>query len=178
MKPRVAIAALVATAAWVTLSHFGWEKSDNGVLLLVDGRAVDAQGWLSDRLTRLQRDCRHVTRLQLDDERLLATTLTLKAYSPPDSDTARITAAWTAGPWMLVEVAFDKLLPAVVLMKQADSGWRISPEGIWSGQTHPWVAAPLIRNYLASRAPDVPDDLLACFEPTTSLMDFPLRKTD
>ena len=178
MKPRAAIAALVATAAWVTLSHFDWEKSDNGVLLLVDGRAVDAQGWLSDRFNRMQRDCREVSQLPPQDERLLAATLALKTHSPPDSETVRITAAWTAGSWMIVEAAFDTLLPAVVLLKQVDSQWTIATQGIWSGQTHPWQAAPLIRSYLAGRVPDAPRPLLACFEPSQPNLNLPQQKTD
>ncbi|WP_090137901.1 hypothetical protein [Limnohabitans sp. DM1] len=178
MKPRVAIAALLVTAVWVTLSHFEWQKFDNGHLLVVDGRPLDVQGWLSDRLNRLRRDCARVTRLQPQDERLTSALVVLKAYSPPASHTARVSAAWATDQWLLVEAAFDDLLPAVVLMTRVDTRWAIAPQGIWSGQTHPWMAAPLIRDYLERQMPAAPGHLLACFDPTESTMPSPQRPTN
>ena len=177
MKPRVAVAALMVTALCVTLSHFEWQQSDNGHLLVVDGRPVDAQGWLSDQVNRMRRDCSQVTRLQVQDERLAAAMWALKTYSPPASQTARISAAWTTDQWLLVEAAFDDLLPAVVLMTRVDTRWAIAPQGIWSGQTHPWMAAPLIRDYLARQVPAAPGHLLACFDPTEPTMSPPQRPT-
>jgi hypothetical protein len=74
-------------------------------------------------------------------------------------------AAWRSGPWLLVEAQFDTLLPSIVLIRDVAGQLQIEPQGIWSGETHPWRAAPLIRNYLAQKVPTAPTALLACFEP-------------
>jgi hypothetical protein len=66
---------------------------------------------------------------------------------------------------MLIEVEFDTLLPAVVTLKETQGEWSVVPNAIWSGHTHPWVAAPWIRNYLSKQAPDMPANLLECFTP-------------
>ncbi|WP_146182797.1 hypothetical protein [Limnohabitans sp. Jir72] len=165
MKPRMAIALLLATAIGVTLSHLQVQATDHGFLLDVDGRPVDVQGWWSDTLNGLQRDCARVQRLPTQDAQLAPALHALQAESPPASRTARITAAWVAGPWLLVQAEFDELLPAVVLLQSHDGTWTVVPQGVWSGQTHPWRAGPLIRSYLQGRVPNAPATLLSCFEP-------------
>ena len=163
MKPHVALPVLAITAVLVGLSHVQWLPTDNGHLLAIDGRAVDVRGWLADTANRLQRDCTSVQALsEQDAAHALAA---VRAYSPPASNSARLKAAWRSGPWLLVEAQFDTLLPSVVLMRDVAGQVQIEPQGIWSGETHPWRAAPLIRNYLAQQVPTVPPALLACFEP-------------
>lgn len=170
MKRHVAVAALLVTAIGVTLSHLGWEHTDNGPLLRLDGRPLDVQGWLQDSLNRLRRDCRAVTPLQASDARLAGALAVIQGYSPPASDSGRVKAAWINGDWLLAELAFDDLLPAVVLLQAQGTGWAVAPGGIWSGETHPWRAAPLIRAYLARQVPAAPAALLACFEPSTATL--------
>jgi hypothetical protein len=165
MKPHVALAALIATLIGVTLSHVEWVKADSGHLLMVDGRPLDPQGWLVNQLNRLQRDCTNVQVLQVQDAQLAPALRVLKEFSPPASRTALVSAAWARDDWMLIEVAFDDLLPAVVLMHKVGADWVIAHKGIWSGQTHPWLAAPLIRAYLARQVESAPANLLACFDP-------------
>jgi hypothetical protein len=65
---------------------------------------------------------------------------------------------------MLIDVPFDDLLPAVVLMQKDGADWRIAPKDIWSGQTHPWLGDPLIRDYLARQVPAAPAPLLTSFD--------------
>ena len=169
MKPRMAIALLLATAIGVTLSHLEVQATDHGFLLDVDGRPVDVQGWWSDTLNGLQRDCARVQRVPVQDAQLTPALRALQEESPPASLTARITGAWmtgtVTGTWLLVQAEFDELLPAVVLMQSRDGGWTVVPQGVWSGQTHPWRAGPLIRSYLQGRVPNAPSALLHCFEP-------------
>jgi len=168
MKPHVALSALIVTLIAVTLSHLDWVQVDGGHLLVVDGRPVDAEGWLRNQLNSLSRNCDDVTVLEKEDERLALALPTLKEYSAPASTSARVLAASVRGDWMLLEVEFDTLLPAVVLMQKTRSNWVISPRGIWSGQTYPWLAATTVRAYLARQVESAPSDLLACFDPTVS----------
>jgi hypothetical protein len=165
MKPHVALPLLAITAVLVGLSHVQWLPTDNGHLLAIDGRAVDVHGWLADTANRLQRDCTSVQALNEQDALYGQALSAVQAYSPPASNSARLKAAWRSGTWLLVEAQFDTLLPSVVLMRDVAGQLQIEPQGIWSGETHPWRAAPLIRNYLAQQVPTVPPALLACFEP-------------
>ena len=164
MTPRVALSALALTFVAVTLSHVEWQRSDNGHLLVLDGRPLDVLGWLDQQRNRLQRNCSAVQELQAGEAALQAPLAVLKEFSPPASRSARVAGAWALGDWMLLEVTFAELLPAVVLLQETDQGWDVAPQGVWSGQTHPWQAAPLIRAYLSRQVPRAPAPLLACFE--------------
>lgn len=168
MKPHVALAALIATLIGVTFSHIEWVKADNGHLLVVDGRPVDAQGWLGNQLNRVRRDCTTVQVLQAGNALLHAPLQVLREHSPPASRSARVAGAWASGDWMLLEVEFDALLPAVVLMQKTGTDWTVAPQGVWSGQTQPWQAAPLIRAYLSGQVASAPAPLLACFDPQSA----------
>jgi hypothetical protein len=168
MKPHVALSALIVTFIAVTVSHLDWVQADGGHLLVVDGRPVDAEGWLRNQFNSLHRNCAEVKVPKQDDERLALALRTLREYSAPASQSARLVAASVRGDWMLLEVEFETLLPAVVVMQKTGSNWVIAPRGIWSGQTYPWLAATTIRAYLARQVESVPSDLLACFDPAVS----------
>lgn len=164
MKRRVALPLLGVLTAAVLASHVSWQKQDNGWLMDIDGRPVDVLGWLSEQALRLSRDCRDTQRLQLGDAAYGPALAALQAYSPPASLSARVGSMWVSGRWMLIEAEFQTLLPAVSLLQLHQSGWQVVPHGVWSGQTHPWRAAPLIRRYLAKQVPQAPRTLLDCFE--------------
>jgi hypothetical protein len=168
MTPRVARAALAATLIGVALSHLEWSQADNGHLLVVDGRPIDVQGWMNNLLNRVRRDCTTVQALQATDTLLHAPLQVLREHSPPASRSARLAGAWASGGWMLLEVEFDALLPAVVLMHKTGADWTVAPQGVWSGQTQPWLAAPLIRAYLSRQVTSAPAPLLACFDPQSA----------
>jgi hypothetical protein len=165
MKPHVALTALMATVIAVTVSHLEWVQADGGHLLMVDGRPLDAEGWLRNQMNSLLRNCTDVQVLQADDQRLPLALQALKNFSPPASQSARVTAASARSDWMLLEVEFDDLQPAAVLMQKDGADWVVAQRGIWSGQTHPWLAATHIRAYLARQVASAPADLLACFDP-------------
>lgn len=165
MKRHVALSMLALTALFVGLSHIHWMPTDNGQLLAIDGRTVDVRGWVADTLNHLQRDCTTVQSLNKQDALYDQALAAVQAYSPPASRSARLQAAWRAGSWLLVEAQFEALLPSVVLLRHVAGQVQIEPQVIWSGQTHPWRAAPLIRSYLARQVPAAPHALLACFEP-------------
>jgi hypothetical protein len=106
-----------------------------------------------------------VSQVESGEVTFLATQKAIQAYSPPQSESAKIASIWTVGEWTLAEVEFDALLPAVVTLRTLNSETHIVPRGIWSGYTKPWMAAPLIRTYLKTQVPDMPTDLLNCFAP-------------
>jgi hypothetical protein len=164
MKRRVAFSLLLVLAAAILSSHVSWQKRDNGWLMDIDGRPVDALGWLKEHALRWSRDCRDIRRLGVDDAAHAPALATLKNYSPPASLSARVNSMWSSGGWLLMEAEFDTLLPAVSLLRFDGTAWQVVPHGIWSGQTHPWMAAPLIRRYLADQVPQAPQGLLDCFE--------------
>ncbi|NBQ86518.1 MAG: hypothetical protein EBU07_03390 [Betaproteobacteria bacterium] len=184
MKKHVAATLLVITVLGVTAAHLSVEQHDNGWLLVVDGRRHDAIGTVREAMLRLTRQCAPVRDARGEPALAAAALAAVRNYSPPDSASARLLQLQAAPGWLLAEVEFERLFPAVVLLREAaPSGpaqagtapsvtswpaWQIEERAIWSGLTHPWKAAPLIRDYLHARVPDLPAPLLDCFEPRAS----------
>ena len=165
MRKKVAAPLLALVLIGLVLTHVQLQPTDQGTIVSIDGREVDVLGTLNNQWNTQTRNCKHVTKLNDEVSAFAQAKSLIQSYSPPNSQSAKIASAWSADAWMLVEVEFDALLPAVVTLKQAHGQWSVVPNAIWSGHTHPWVAAPLIRNYLAKQAPDMPSDLLKCFTP-------------
>lgn len=65
----------------------------------------------------------------------------------------------------MVEVEFKNLLPAVVLIQNANSAPSPLAEGIWSGYTNPHKSAPFVRDYLSHQVDAIPAQLINCFDP-------------
>lgn len=149
----------------ILLNHFSFSQKENGWLLNVDGREVDAVGMVQEKWVKLTRNCTQVKQLDANSESYAAVQKIIQEYSPPSSESAHIAKLMTVQGWYLAEVEFKELLPAVVLMDTDQGQPRIVPHAIWSGETHPWLAAPFIRKYLSSQAPQSPRQLLACFDP-------------
>lgn len=164
MKKHVALALLGITLASVVASHVRWVQADNGHLLELSGQPVDALGAWTDWRNQVTRNCRNVLALHDDAQAVQTASEVIRAISPPDSATARLQGLWRSGDWWLAETEFDQLLPAVVLLQQTPAGLQPVQGATWSGTTHPWRAAPLIRGYISRQAPQAPAALLACFE--------------
>ena len=165
MNKRVALIVLWLVTLGVTSSHVSLVQKENGSLLVVDEREIDIVGEANNQWIRWTRRCDDVLRLSNDDRRYLEVEKTIKAYSPPNSDSAQLASVWTIGEWTLAEVEFKELLPAVVLTKRINDISVIIPNAVWSGYTKPWKAAPYIREYLSKHSPETPTPLLDCFEP-------------
>jgi hypothetical protein len=159
---RVVLAMVVVL---VTLSHISWVALDNGWLMDVDGQKIDVLGIQKNIWNSWTRDCSEVTRLTMDHVSYQNTVDLIAAYSPPDSAALRIASVWSSGEWLLAEAEFKNLLPAVVIIQMHQGQARIVPQAVWSGYTQPWKAAPRIRLYLARQAPELPANLLSCFDP-------------
>ena len=156
---------LLIVIVGVLLNHFSFSQKENGWLLNVDGREVDAIGIAQEKWVQLTRNCKQVQQLDAKSESYLAVQKLIQEYSPPSSESAHIVQLMNLQDWYLAEVKFKELLPAVVLMDTDQGQPRMVPHAIWSGETHPWLAAPFIRKYLTSKAPQSPRQLLACFDP-------------
>ena len=164
MKKHVALVLLGVSLVAVMSTHVRWVQADNGHLLELSGQPVDALGAWADWRNRLTRQCSAVKALNDDAQATQMVSAVIRNISPPDSATARIQGLWRHGDWWLAETEFDQPLPAVVLLQQTPAGLQPVQGATWSGTTHPWRAAPLIRDYITRQAPQAPPDLLACFE--------------
>ena len=165
MKKRVALPLLLLVLVGVSASHLGIKSADNSHLLVLDGREIDVLGKIKNHWVAATTSCQAVAQLQASDPPYAEVLKQIQPYSPPSSQSARIASLWTMGAWTLAEVEFKDLVPSVVVLQTLNGKPQILPRAIWSGYTRPWVAAPFIRHYLASRAPEIPVTLLNCFKP-------------
>lgn len=163
MPRRISMYVLCLVIAGVFLSHFSLTQKENGLLLVIDGREVDAMGMVQEKWVRLTRHCERVATIESNAQQHLEIQQTIQAYSPPSSESAHIVSLLAAGDWSLAQVQFKDLLPAVVLIQKVEGVQKIVPNAIWSGETHPWLAAPYIREYISSKVPQAPRQLLECF---------------
>jgi len=106
-----------------------------------------------------------VKRLNADDSLYIQAEEKIKNYSPPNSHFLSIASAWTRSDWILIEVEFRDLLPALVVLQRTNDQWAILPQAVWSGYTKPWKAAPLLRQYIGKQVPELPKELTNCFVP-------------
>ncbi|MEY4712323.1 MAG: hypothetical protein RIS88_1776 [Pseudomonadota bacterium] len=165
---------MALTAALVIDLHLDWRRADNGVLLRVSEQDVDVWGQVRQSWTRLTRSCGPVQELQAADALWDTALAAIRAYSPPDSQTARITRLTRHSDWLLAQVESDRLLPAVVTLQQQGAGIALVPQGVWSGNTAPWLASPWIRDYLLRQVPQLPRALVDCLEVA---VDSPLQRS-
>lgn len=178
MKRHVAAVLLAVTVAVVVDLHVDWRQADNGTLLRVGEQDLDVKGQARQAWTRLTRRCAEVRMLAADDARWTASLAAIRHYSPPDSLTARITVLSQQGEWLLAQVESDRLLPAVVTLKSQGPGAALVPQGVWSGNTAPWLATPLIRDYLVRQVPGLPRALVDCLDvDADSPLQRPLKET-
>ena len=165
MKKKVALPLLLIVLAAVTASHIGFKQADHSYLMVVDGIEIDAIGKMQNQWLAMTQNCKNVSKVQQGERRFRTAQTLIQAYSPPQSESAKIASLWNLGDWTLAEVEFDALLPAVVTLRTLNNETHIMPRGIWSGYTKPWMAGPLIRTYLSAQTPEMPAELLNCFAP-------------
>lgn len=165
MKKNAYLALLTVTVLAVVSIHVHWTTNENGTLLFIDNKPVDFLGAIHNQWNRVTRTCSAVTRLSPKDTKYQIAETLINNYSPPSSQTAVIAGAWSIDSWTLVEVEFQDLLPAVVLIQTTDNQTLIVPNAVWSGYTQPWEAAPYIRHYIEHQIPQMPVALTRCFDP-------------
>lgn len=169
MKSRAALTLMVLLLLAVPISHLQLQQVDQRWLLAVDGRQLDVAGQWSDSLNRWLRDCSLVRVVPAQEGTHAQVVKAIGQYSPPDSQELRLSGLWQKDDWLLAEVDFTRLAPAVVVLWHQQGAWEVHTSGVWSGSTHPHWPASFIRQYLGRKVPQVPPDLLACFDPSPTL---------
>ena len=164
MNKKISVTLLVLFIPLVILTHVSWSEKDNGLMFNVDGKDVDFIGIMKDKWRMMTYSCKTVKQLANEDPKLRMVKLAIQSYSPPDSLHIKVIYVWTFGTWAVAEVEFEKLLSAVVPVKNIDTTATVVGDAIWSGQTVPWKSGPFIRAYLGEKFSDIPKDLLNCFE--------------
>lgn len=164
MNKKISVVLLLLLIPVVTLTHVSWSQKDNGLMFNVDGRDVDFVGIIKDEWRMATSSCKNVKQLEGDDPKLRMIKTAIQSYSPPDSIPIKVIYVWTSGTWAIAEVEFEKLLPAVVVIKNIDTSATVVGDAIWSGLTVPWKSGPFIRAYLGEKSSDAPEALLNCFE--------------
>ena len=165
MKKKASVALLFVTLVAVLFLHIELMTTENGALLVVDNQEFDFIGSINNQWNRHTRSCNSVKRLLPSEAKYQLAQSLIENYSPPHSKFAMIASAWTAEEWILVEVEFTDLLPAVVLIQTKEPESFIVPNATWSGYTKPWKSAPYIRKYISNNGNGMPPSLTNCFDP-------------
>lgn len=177
MKRHVAATLLALTTLGVLNAHVDVEAQDGRYFGVWQGKKHDVLGWLSDRSNRLWRDCSQVQQLEPGSPTAEQALTLIREYSPPDSRQAQLISLQQHGRWLVAELNFAKLNPAVVLLHQDSAALHLPERAIWSGSTSPWQPGPRIREHLRAQGQQaqpaqqwpgqVPEALLACFDPAS-----------
>jgi hypothetical protein len=164
MNKKLSVVLLLIFAPVVTLMHVSWSEKDNGLMFNVDGRDVDFIGIIKDKWRMATNSCKTIKKLESEDPKIKIVKTAIQSYSPPDSASIKVIYVWTSENWAIAEVEFEKLLPAVVAVKNLDTNATVVGDAIWSGLTAPWKSGPFIRAYLNQKSSDTPEALVNCFE--------------
>ncbi len=163
MKYKAQTVVLAILLLILPAIHLEVQTSDDSWLVLVDGRPVDVAGLVSQFHVQLTRECDQVQTIESNDPLHMQVLRAIEQYSPPDSLSAHIVGTRQLGNWVITQVKFRHLNDAVILLKTSSQGLELVHNGIWSGSTYPHHPESMIRRYLQTRVPEVPEDLMACF---------------
>lgn len=169
MKKHVALTLLLLTTLGVLNAHVDLPEVDGRRFVLMQGKLHDPMGWLQDHWTQAVRRCVGVQSVEAHSAAGQSSLHAIQAFSPPDSQSAKLLQVLVHGDWMLAEVEFEQLNPAVVLLQKTPTQVQVVGNAVWSGSTEPWRPAPLIRRHLGANAPDMPPALRECFSPRAAL---------
>ena len=164
MKRHVAAILVLITTAVVIDSHVDWESLDGRRLLTVSGKPFDVEGWAAEQTLIWRRDCSALKPLPMDNPTVHTWLQVIQQHSLPDSQSARGLQMRRLGDWGVAEVAFEKLKPAMVVLRLQEGQWRVQDQAVWSGSTAPWNSAHFVRRYLRQQAPELPQALLQCID--------------
>jgi hypothetical protein len=167
LKRHVAATLLVLTTLGVINAHVDVEAQDGRYFGVWQGKKHDVIGWLADHKNQLWRDCSAVQQLSNASPAAEQVLTLIADHSPPDSRNARLVSLLQQGDWLLAELVFAQLNPAVVVLQAVPEGIRLPERAVWSGSTSPWQPGPRIRQHLELQVPQVPAALLACYDPVT-----------
>ncbi len=175
MKRKTAALLLTVMMVLVVDSHVDWETIDGRGLLNVNGHQLDPMGWARDKAHVTRRDCAWYTSPSVDSDVGQSAMSAIARHSPPDSAQARWHQGRQDGHWLIAELSFERISPAVVLMQRQGDRWWVHPKAIWSGSTEPWYPSTRIRDHLMQQAPEAPKGLIACFTPVQDFRSWSLK---
>jgi hypothetical protein len=175
MKRKTAALILTAMVVVVVDSHVDWETIDGRGLLNINGIRMDPVGWVRDKAQTTRRDCAWYTSPTLDSAVGQSVMKAIARHSPPDSAQARWHQARQDGHWLIAELSFERISPAVVLLQRQGDRWLVHPKAVWSGSTEPWYPNTRIRDHLMQQAPEAPKGLIACFTPKQDFRSWSLK---
>ena len=164
MKRHVAAVLVFLTTIVVIDSHVDWERLDGRRLLNLSGQRFDLQGWAAEQALLWRRDCSAFAPLPTDSPTAQAVLTVIQQHSLPDSQSAKGLQMRLQGNWIVAEVTFETLKPALVVLQLNHGQWRVQDQAVWSGSTAPWNSAHFVRRYLRQQAPDLPQALLQCID--------------
>jgi hypothetical protein len=171
MKRHVAATLLALTTLGVINAHVDVEAQDGRYFGVWQGKKHDVMGWLADSSNRLWRDCSQVQAWASSSPTAKQVLALIREHSPPDSRQAQLISLQQHGHWLVAELNFAQLHPAVVLLRQDGATLQVAERAIWSGSAAPWQPGPRIRAHLRSQAQaaskQLPAALLACYDPAS-----------
>lgn len=162
MKRHVAAVVVLLTSLLVIDNHVDLANQDGRRLLVLSGKAVDMQGWVSEQLLQMRRDCGSVTHPAPQSATAHDVLSVIQQHSLPDSLSARGLQLLQLGDWSVAEVDFDTLKPTLVVLRLQAGLWHVQDQAVWSGSTAPWHSGDFVRRYLRQQAPDLPQALRDC----------------
>jgi len=165
VKRTTAALFLGAVLVGVVDSHVDWETVDGKGLINISGVRFDPVGWGRDKAQITRRDCAWYTSPSPQSDVGRSVLRAISRHSPTDSSSPRWHSALQDGQWLIAEVSFERLNPAVALLQRQGEQWRMHPKAIWSGSTEPWYPSTRIRDHLMQQAPEAPKGLIDCFTP-------------
>jgi hypothetical protein len=148
MKRHVAATLLALTTLGVINAHVDVEAQDGRYFGVWQGTKHDVLGKLEDHRNRLWRNCSNVERVAPGSDVAEQVLALIRNYSPPDSQQAQLISLRQLGPWLVAELNFAQLNPAVVLLRHEGQALQLLDRAIWSGSTAPWEPGPRIRAHL------------------------------
>jgi hypothetical protein len=165
MKRKTAALLLTTVILMVVDSHVDWETIDGRSLLNINGLRMDPMGWARAKAHVSRRDCAWYASPSADSDVGQSVMKAIAQHSPPDSAQPHWHQARQDGLWLIAELSFERISPAVVLLQREGGRWVVHPKAIWSGSTEPWYPSTRIRDHLMQQAPEAPEGLIACFTP-------------
>lgn len=159
----ISILALVLGLAFV-LSHV--ERYEGSFIFVTQEKIYDPIGRVSDIYNQVTRNCSSVVTVPPDSQDWHSIQTVLSHLAEPKETPATPLVTMRDGDWFMVESNFSDLEPAIFLIEKHGQKLSVQSQAVWSGTPSPWLAGPAIRDFVQTKAPQAPANLIRCFQPT------------
>jgi hypothetical protein len=168
MRLRVSAIFLAIFGIMLAVGVTHVERFDTSYLVVTQDSVYDFIGMAREKWNSMTRDCDDVALDSgtSDKSKAIENYLNLGLVQ----SSGRVTVLTTAAQldWYLVEVEFESLEPALLLLRYEQGKYVWFKDATWSGNPGPWVAGPIIREFIGTKVPSTPKQLLQCFKPRLS----------